>query len=616
MRLPLGLALVSAAVYALLHAARLRYSLLAGPAHWLEDLGSRHAVLEAGFPGALGTTLFLALGLATAGWVAARVPGPWWRRSTAAMLLLGLALVLPFHYLGVLGLATGTGWLTPGALVAAGAAQFLVALGCVRRPVVPGVPDGSWTGTAAVSCVLLAAALLAASWEGWVAGPRTYDSHWYHLPTLVQWQQQSAPVPLAENARPPLRMSQIVLWYPGNGHALAYLALGLPEGGRLVTFFQAPWALLAAFALYGLARRLGQPPSAAWLPPVAFLAMPMVLYQVRQPMMDLVETSFVLAAMLLAQEAWDREADGWTLPLFALACGLAAGTKPVALPVLGLLALGIAWRQGPRPLAWAAAGVFAGLGFWALRSYVLLGTANPVAFRQGEHLAVAYPTAWAWLSSHWTEVNFNDTSGAGPLVLSLGVAGVALLPRRAWPLVGLTVVSMLPWWVVTLREPRHVLYAYGVACVVAGFALRGRAMQVLAVGCLAVGLWLGVDAMYRVDHAVDSFPWHRPSVALMEALDRLPPGRLAPLSEGAGDANCTRFYLSGRRFQHRVVNLEATLEPLSGGALVQALRTARIDALYVRTGPGSAAFRHPDLEEVYRGEGPGWEERLLRVRVR
>lgn len=614
MRLPVGLALSAAGAYALLHAARLRYSILAGPGLWLEDLGSRHAVLDFGFPGAPWTALFLALAAGTAWTAAARVPGPWWRRGTAGMLLLGLALVLPFHVLGVLGLATGAGWLTPATLAAVGAVQFLAAVASLRRPGVPAQPDGSWTPAAAVSCTLLAAALLLVLWEGWVAGPRTYDSHWYHLPAVVQWQQQSAPVPLPENARPPLRMSQIVLWYPGNGHALAWLGLALPEGGRLVTFFQAPWAALAVFALYGLARRLGQPPSAAWLPPVAFLGLPMVLYQARQPMMDLVETAFVLAAMLLAQEAWDREDDGWTLPLFAVACGLAAGTKPVALPVLGLLALGMAWRQGPRALAWAAAGVAGGLGFWAVRSYAFLGTANPVAFRQGEHLAVAYPTLWAWLSSHWTEVNYNDTSGAGPLVLALGIAGLPLLPRRAWPLVALTLVSMVPWWVVTLREPRHVLYAYAVGCLVAGFALRGRAMQALAVGCLAVGLWLTVDAMYRVDHAPDSFPWYRPSVDLMDALDALPPGRLAPLSDGTGDANCTRFYLSGRRFQHHVVNLEATLEPLSGDALIQALRAARVDALYVRTAPRSAAFRHAALEEIFRADGPGWEERLLRVR--
>lgn len=243
---------------------------------------------------------------------------------------------------------------------------------------------GSWRD--GVNWVALAAMALAAlALAHFAGGVRTrlltgmtgFDSTWYHGPFAAGFFQTGNTIDLHFIA------PQFLAWfYPANGeifHAAGMLAFGRDILSPLLNLGWFAGCLLAAWCI---GRPFRVAPWSLALAAIA-LSVPALADQAGEARNDIVGIFFLLAAVAVALNAWDRRDRGLgtgALVVTGLAAGLAAGTKlnfllPAAVLVVGLVAIA---PRGHRRRALATAGLaaLAGGGYWYLRN--LLHTGNPL----------------------------------------------------------------------------------------------------------------------------------------------------------------------------------------------------------------------------------------------
>ena len=629
------------------------------PLGYLPGAGPLASPLREGFPGTGAWALgYLAVALG-AGMAAARKAAghgaPGRAGATLHQAILGLAVtflvaLIPAHLAGLLGLAGLPRPLSFPALLLeqapfALAAFLLPQAWFTPAPEVTGAdPEGPTAppdpGEEAAelraplwACAALLAGTLALVWgEGLALGPACFDGLWYHLPSAVQWFQGGLPAPWAQAVSAGMTWTEVACWLSADAHMALFLGLALPKGGCLVALAQVPALALALASLVGLGRLAGFPERVSWVPALVFLSAPMTLYQARQPMVDSLAAGFALGALYFLVRAFRLERPDAGLALGGLLTGLALTSKFYSgmVPTLAAAWLGLRLLRNRQPGAAVllASCVAAPGAWWVLRNLEFLGSASPLRVLGESLYQPWFQDQGAWLASHLTGRCLSENFGFGPAWLAFCLAGAALtLPRlrRRWP-EGLAPVALgwglllVFWWNSYTREYRHVYLAYALVTLLAGLPfleVRGRARQAvgwLLAACVALSCGLTLDYMLRVDRDPAVRPWYRPSRALAEALDGLPPGTVAMHNSGyPEDVRVMRFFLSGRHFQHRVVDrpgvVQAPPQALASPAFQGALRRAGFDYLYDWC-PGDPP---PLPGEVFRSTSRGLTERLVRL---
>ena len=264
-----------------------------------------------------------------------------------------------------------------------------------------------------------------------------YDSISYHLFFSARWVQDRAlsiiPTPFSDEAQ---------AYAPANGE-IAFAWLMLPfHGDLLARMGQFPFGLLAALALYALARRLGAAPSHAVYPPVFFLLSRPVLEQIVGANVDLICAAMFLTSLYLGMIAVDRN-DRREWVLWGVSLGLYWGSKYVALvytPVFLLLAVARGFR---RRTVWALPGIAAFALPWYLRNWTVAGSPIYPASLAVGGITLAHGAfgRGAMLNTvfHTTDVGLFPAMAAhafGPALLlfwlPLAVVGWIAMARRGW----------------------------------------------------------------------------------------------------------------------------------------------------------------------------------------
>src|SRR5579862_3494076 len=129
-----------------------------------------------------------------------------------------------------------------------------------------------------------------------------YDSVSYHLFFAARWVQERAigiiPTPFSDVAQ---------AYAPGNGELLlAWLMLPF-HSDVLARMGQLPFAPIAALAVYGIARRLRQPPPQAVFPAAFFLLSRPIVEQAIGADVDLICAAFFLCAVYFLLAAVDAD---------------------------------------------------------------------------------------------------------------------------------------------------------------------------------------------------------------------------------------------------------------------------------------------------------------------
>jgi hypothetical protein len=273
--------------------------------------------------------------------------------ATGAIVLLTLALS-PFE-----GLTRG--WLLASSTLLAGAAAivwswrgrpaappFRPALRAssetLRDPVVA-IPAAA-VGAGLVYSVVLAIA----------TPPNDYDTLWYHLSRAAFWRQEHG-VGYVERAND-LRLD---VFTPG-AELVSTWAMTLSGDERFAALFQLVALLATMLAVAGIARALDLDRRAAALGAVLFASLPVVVLQASTALNDLALASFLVIVVYFLLRG-----ERMHLALGALALALAVATKAtalLALPVLALLAFGLAPRRRWAGVAVAGASGIALGAFW------------------------------------------------------------------------------------------------------------------------------------------------------------------------------------------------------------------------------------------------------------
>jgi hypothetical protein len=222
-------------------------------------------------------------------------------------------------------------------------------------------------------------------------GMTGFDSTWYHGPFAAGFFQSGDTWGLHFIA------PQFLAWfYPANGeifHAVGMLAFGRDI---LSPLLNVGWFVGCLFACWVIGRPYRVAPWSLALGAIV-LSVPALADQAGEARNDIVGIFFLLAAVAIALNAWDREGAEEELGrsegvqvlgpylLVGLAAGLAAGTKlnfllPAAVLVVGLSATA---PRGARTRVLAAAGLaaLAGGGYWYLRNFAHTG--NPLPWVDG-----------------------------------------------------------------------------------------------------------------------------------------------------------------------------------------------------------------------------------------
>jgi hypothetical protein len=186
--------------------------------------------------------------------------------------------------------------------------------------------------------------------------PNNWDSMHYHLARAAAWRAQGSLGYLPTH-------NGIENAYPQNAELLVLWTLVFLGRDLLAALPQLLAGLATAVAVYAIARRLGHGARVSAFAALLFPTLTVVALESMQTQNDLVEASFVAAAVALALGR--RRSDA---ALAGLALGLAAGTKLTflyalpALAAIGLLAL--PRRRLAAVAAWAVAG-FVLVGMYA-----------------------------------------------------------------------------------------------------------------------------------------------------------------------------------------------------------------------------------------------------------
>lgn len=342
------------------------------------------------------------------------------------------------------------------------------------------------------------------------------DGPIYHLYFAARWWKAGRLFPIAAPFG-----ETAATYFPANGDLwFAWLMAG-SGGDRLARIGQAPFALLAALAVYGMARRLGAGATAAAIAACWFAAAePFLLYSF-EANVDTIFVAAYLSAAYFALRYALRDGGPATLILAGLAAGLALGTKPTA-PVFVPLLMVLIWiviaRQHEQP-------GYVRLGYISLFTLMLF---LPAAYWYGRNIALAgnplYPLqisafgrTWlrGWyepsamresqfylLITAWRELGDIVFMVFDPRLVPVWAAALAgawamgrrrepPLDRAVWACSALAAANLaLYWTLIPYRtQPRFMLQSVGLAAVSLGRLLdRGRALRWAATGLLAIHL--------------------------------------------------------------------------------------------------------------------------------
>lgn len=381
----------------------------------------------------------------TTGWLARLRLGRDLPRGPTVLMFAYAAAVLPPQILALLRFPDGGGWIRSPLLLGialALAAVLGLSLLLRRPPPRPAKAPGGGFGSLIFMPILLAL-LLAAFWDGStrVAG---YDALAYHLPLAAMWQQSGS-----------LEVGTLVQSFlPANQSLLLFWCL--ETGGDRFTFI-VPWAatLVALFALYDLARALGQRRGAAMAAVAGAASLPWLLNLATVSYADTGAAALLLFSLRFILH-WRAGECRRLAPLVCagLALGLGLGTKFSLLPagvVIILAAVFVFWgsegirRPPDRRLPGVPVGdeldrrcillsllvfagtVLAGCGYWLLRNTAYTGNPLfPVSFfglagyRTGDIVSIGdslNALGWRRLLLPWTERTFASflDDGLGPL---------------------------------------------------------------------------------------------------------------------------------------------------------------------------------------------------------
>ena len=325
-----------------------------------------------------------------AGWLVVdrRVPRVGGLPRVLAVAMVALAALIAAHLLpGLVGLLSRWSALAVSLALAALVWRLVPRLPGAARDDTPG---SAWdSGPVSWAIAALAAALLTA-WtvaKLWVAtgGPsEDIDSITFHLPNVARWMETGSFwqidqfTPLLANGN-----------YPNNGDVVFLSVVQPLRSDAFVGLVSAPFLVLTALAVYGIARELRAPRATAALTGVVFTALPVVSLAAH----DGAKTDAILLAcfasgvlFMLRHLRLGRTGD---LLLGGLGLGLAFGTKwygatGAAFTALVWVAALAIERRGARTVVRSAL-VLAGLlaaagGFWLLRNAVQSGSPTfPVA---------------------------------------------------------------------------------------------------------------------------------------------------------------------------------------------------------------------------------------------
>lgn len=301
----------------------------------------------------------------------------------------------------------------------------------------PRLPLPEMTPGFLVAAGAVAAMLAARVLKGTVAPPLGWDAVTYHLfkagrfASLGGWTHESAPDGWGYYE-----------FFPAGGSVLFGGTMLFARDGALVAAMGGAFGVIAALAVYTLARRLGACRAPAACAALAMAATPALASLLTTGYVDVLVAGGVLAAIALAPSPGER--DRWARAALAgAACGLAAACKTSAAPAAVLLAVAIGLRSLlPATLfsvtaavtaipeylaAWTATGnplYPFGLSFGGYR--FLEGNAQLTTLLSGEspmHDVSGYPgwEIFAWLGGTWRWPN-TDFAGLG-----LGAALVVVL---------------------------------------------------------------------------------------------------------------------------------------------------------------------------------------------
>ena len=314
-----------------------------------------------------------------------------------------------------------------------------------------------------------------------LAPPAAWDALTYHLAFPLHWIQSGHLDTIVQptGERPPATP-----FYPlvaEMHYYWAFLSTGNDAWNGLA---QAPFLAAASLAIACIAHMLGGSRSGAVLTAAVWASLPIAIRQSAEPMVDLVQVAFFLAAVCLLLR-WTAEGGSWRWVLAGAALGLTAGVKYTGLlwasSLLPLMVAGLSTRRNEiRQAVPAIAGIALALGLggysylrnlWAggnpllpigltLSGRTVLPGAREVASYFGTGLHRSVFAALLGSPRVWLEL------GLGAPLCVVGVVGAVarLLPLRrppgprAWA-VPLAVILGLALYLFAIpyQDPRHLL---------------------------------------------------------------------------------------------------------------------------------------------------------------
>ncbi len=548
--------------------------------------------------------------------------------------------VLGLEVLGTFGLLeTGPVSIWAGALCALGLGTRALS---ADRPVVP--PHAKLSQDRLQWHALIALGLVL--WTSGVLGMTSLllpvkvvsDGPIYHLYFAARWWKAGrlflVAAPFGENA---------ATYFPANGD-LWFTWLMVSWGGdRLARIGQAPFLILAAVAVWGIARRLGASRNSTLVAACWFVTSTPLLIFSFEANVDSIFVAGYLAAVFFFLSYLQNDGGVQALVLGGLSAGIALGTKPVGvvfIPPLLLLVLGVitaragSVRKGLVLGLVMLLGVVLTSGFWYGRNLVLTG--NPL---YPLNLAVFGKTIlYGWYGrdamqfspyylplGEWRALVDTLLAVLDPRLVPLWLAalvgawafrsdGRGSTDRWVWAMSLLAVLNVTLWWVcIPYRtQQRFLLQAVGLAAIPLARLLDR-------------GVWLARGAMALLAiHLLTPQPW---PVALRQEdipwdLSRLIPNvvpapvRLFRLVEQSGQwsldlvAAANLLFLLGAGCCALVAAWAGTRSPAATGerlrnqglALVAILGMVSLEALETgAVGADPRALVYPGFPDFYQG---------------
>ncbi|MBE9030265.1 DUF1420 family protein [filamentous cyanobacterium LEGE 11480] len=167
------------------------------------------------------------------------------------------------------------------------------------------------------------------AWLTALAPETQYDALWYHLGFARLWLEQGAIVDFPREMNALLPMTWDVLFGVG-------LSLGAETGAKLLHFVCLP---ATAIVVYQMTRRF-VPLASPWFAVALFVTVPTIFWESTTAYVDLALTMYVALAIYALLRYWEVPQGQW-LWLAGLNIGWAMSIKHLAIPVLGLMVVGV-----------------------------------------------------------------------------------------------------------------------------------------------------------------------------------------------------------------------------------------------------------------------------------